>query len=92
MTSVTSLVPPAVSGPAWVALQNDLGDKVGPSPTETVGEGIEAGNPPLGKPSTAFSQGQAECRGYLLLTLRQALAGPEARSLLGLVLPLPSLL
>lgn len=58
MTYVTlsSFVPPpAGSGPAWLALQNDPGDKTGPSPTGTVGKGTERGNPPLGKPSTAFS-------------------------------------
>lgn len=72
--TLSSLVPaPAESGPACLALQNDPRGKAGPSPTETVGKGTERANPPLGKTSTAFNQGQAECRGYLLLTLCQAL-------------------
>lgn len=44
MTYVTlsSLVPPpAGSGPAWVALQNEVRDKAGLSPTETVGKGLK---------------------------------------------------
>lgn len=60
----SSLVPPpAGTGPVPLALWNDLGDKAGPSPTETVGKGTEIGNPPLDKLSTVSSHGQAEHKG-----------------------------
>lgn len=62
--TLSSLVPPpAGTGPVRLALWNDLGDKAGPSPTETVGKGTETGNPPLDKLSTASSHGQAEYKG-----------------------------
>lgn len=88
----SSLVPPpAGSGPAWVALQNELQDRAGPSPTETVGKGLKeeillwgSQAQPLAWPSRVQGVPVAESLPDPGWTL--------ARSLLGLMLPLPSLL
>lgn len=70
--TLSSLVPPpAGTGPAPLALQNDLGGKAGPNPTETAGKATGMGHPALDKLSTASSHGHAECKGEPLLVVQR---------------------